>query len=356
MEYELRQRGRAAIDFLSDLRNLSEPLEPRTDERALANGINPDELSDDPAELQKFVTPVLEADPDFRVLRMCRDWTLERHGEIAMDAFEEIRSEIEPALIALQNGPATLAYNEGLDAPDYWEGYEFHKSSGGWDGHDYMGFVHGELIHRRMVNPSFAGLIYATRKSVAEAAPVNNPQKILEVGCCSGQFTQGIAEVFPDSELWACDLSARQLEQAQRYANEHGLNWNLFQAAGENLGMADDSFDLVLSYAMFHELPLDAALANLKEYLRVLKPGGYAVVGDVKAYHAFNKYERWKNDYWNQIHGGDPFWREYAATNLANTALKAGFAEADWHGLGERQYPFVLIARKSRAETDTDNE
>jgi ubiquinone/menaquinone biosynthesis C-methylase UbiE len=212
-----------------------------------------------------------------------------------------------------------------------------------------MGFVHGELIHRRMVNPSFAGMIYAIRKSVAEAAPVSSPQKILDVGCCSGQYTQGVAEVFPDSELWACDLSARQLEQAQRYANEHELSWKLFQAAGEDLGLDDEQFDLVTSYAMFHEIPISASSANLQEYLRVLKPGGYAVVGDVKAYHAYDNYDRWKADYWNQVHGGDPFWREYATTNLADLAMEAGFAEAQWHGLGERQYPFVLIARKGAA-------
>ena len=111
--------------------------------------------------------------------------------------------------------------------------------------------------------------------------------------------------------------------------DEHGLAWQLYQAAGEQLPFADNSFDLVTSYAMFHELPLHASLANLREYLRVLKPGGYAVVGDVKAYHAYNNYERWKNDYWNQVHGGDPFWREYASTDLAGIATEAGFAEAD---------------------------
>ena len=343
MDYSLHQRGRASIDFLTDLRNLSDRLEPRTDARA---GFNPDELPVEPEALQKQVTPVLESDPEFRVLRMCRDWTLEQHGQIAMDCFEEIRADIEPGLRALQAGPSAIKYDDQLNAPAYWDGYEFHKSSGGWDGHDYMGFVHGELIHRRMVNPNFAGIIYAIRKSVAEAAPLTNPAKILEVGCCSGQYTQGVAEVFPDSELWACDLSARQLEQAQRYANEHNLKWNLFQAAGENLGLADEQFDLVTSYAMFHEIPLDASLANLKEYLRVLKPGGYAVVGDVKAYHAYNNYERWKNDYWNQLHGGDPFWRDYATNSLADIALEAGFTEANWQGLGERQYPFVLIAKK----------
>jgi hypothetical protein len=71
------------------------------------------------------------------------------------------------------------------------------------------------------------------------------------------------------------------------------------------------------------------------------------VIGDIKAYHAYTPYERWKNDYWNQLHGGDPYWREYASTDLAELALQAGFAEASWDGLGPNRYPFVLIARKA---------
>jgi len=350
MEYKLSQYGRAKIDFLTDLRAISNSLETRTDQRARDHGLQEHSLPGDPETLQAQVAPILEADPDFRMLRLCRDWTLEQHGGIAMAAFDEVRAAIEPELQALQSGPTTLTPDDTLVPPDYWEGYEFHKSEGGWDGHDYMGFVHGELIHRRMVNPNFAGIIYAMRKSVADAAPVDNPQKILEVGCCSGQYTQGLAEVFPAAEIWACDLSLRQLEQAQRYANEQGLSWKLFQAAGERTRMDDGMFDLVTSYAMFHELPPEAALANLQEYHRVLKPGGCVTIGDIKAYRAYDHYERWKNDYWNQVHGGDPYWRDYATTDLAKVAKAAGFATATWEGLGEQQYPFVLIAHKGTAE------
>ena len=75
MDYTLHQRGRASIDFLSDLRSLSDNYEPRTDERARMAGLDPDKLPDDPAQLQVEVAPVLEADPEFRVLRMCR-WFL----------------------------------------------------------------------------------------------------------------------------------------------------------------------------------------------------------------------------------------------------------------------------------------
>ena len=350
MEYALHQHGRAAIEFLADLRILSDRLERVADDKAAAARPAASALPDDIDALHNTLTPLLEAIPEFRVLRLCRDWTLEQHGSLAMAAFEEMRDELAAQLDQLQAAPRQVRYADEPPCPDYWEGYEFHKSAGGWDGHDYMGFVHGELIHRKMVNPNFAGMIYAVRKSVAEAAPLDNPQRILEIGCCSGQYTQGVAEVFPDAKISACDLSARQLEQAQRYANEHGLDWDLFQAGGEATGQPDDHFDLVTSYAMFHELPLAAADAVLRECLRVTRPGGYTVIGDVKAYHAFDAYDRWKNDYWNQVHGGDPFWREYASTDLADMARAAGFAEASWEGLGPNRYPFVLIARKAGGE------
>jgi len=347
MEYDLHQRGRACINFLTDLRTVSDRYEKSIDIRALKK-VDAESLPDEPESLQKIVAPTLEQDPEFRLLRMCRDWTLERHGGIAMDCFEELRDQLLPSLQKLDTGSAALTLNDALEPPPYWHGHEFHKSEGGWDGHDFMGFIHGELIHRQMVNPTFAGIIYKVRKSVAEEAAKHvQPDAILEVGCCSGQYTQSVAEVFPNAELHACDLSARQLEQARRYANEHNLSWKLFQAAGEDLGVENEQFDLVTSYAMFHEIPLSASLANLREYLRVLKPGGYAVVGDIKAYHAYDNYSRWKNDYWNQVHGGDPYWREYADTNLAAIALEAGFSEASWEGLGENRYPFVLIARKA---------
>ena len=84
MDYELQQRGRASIDFLCDLRSISDRYEPVTDQRALTT-VNTDTLPDEPEQLQSTLAPVLESDPEFRLLRMCRDWTLEKHGGIAME-------------------------------------------------------------------------------------------------------------------------------------------------------------------------------------------------------------------------------------------------------------------------------
>jgi len=209
MEYSLHQRGRAAIDFLVDLRHQSNRLENTSDQYAQDIGIIASRLPQDPDELQQRITPVMQACLDFRMLRMMREWQLDQHGWIAIDAFEEIRDAVEPALQALQEGPTTVTRADNLKAPAYWEGYEFHRSAGGWDGHDYMGFVHGELIHHRMIGKTFAGAIYEDRKGVAGMAPNRNPEKILEMGCASGQYTNALAEIYPDSEIWACASSNR---------------------------------------------------------------------------------------------------------------------------------------------------
>jgi len=288
---------------------------------------------------------------DFRMLRLCREWMLDRHGHIAMEAFEDIRDDVTPALDELSSGSCSIEYHN-IEPPAYWDGYEFHRSAGGWDGHDYMGFVHGELVHYHMVGRSLAGVLHAQRVAAAQAVPVDNPQSILELGCASGQFTQALAETYPDASITAVDLSLRQLEQTLRRGNEQGFSWQLLQAAAEDTGLPDAQFDLVCSYAMFHELPAAAAEAVLAEMFRLLKPGGALLMADVKSYTAHDQGQLWNADYWNQVVGGDPYWREYATTDFGMLATKTGFTEVGWGGLGDYGYPFVLSARKPNRAAD----
>jgi 2-polyprenyl-3-methyl-5-hydroxy-6-metoxy-1,4-benzoquinol methylase len=347
MNYSLQQRGRASVDFLIDLGVQAHRLEMQADEYADSIGLRESVLPDDLDELQARVTPAMQECAAFRVFHLVREWQLDAHGVIATEAFDEVRPNLEPALKQYQVGPTQIAYDSEKKPPAYWDGYEFHRSAGGWDGHDHMGFIHGEIIHRKMVDDTLGGLPMAQRKAAAQMIPLESPAKILEMGCGSGQYTEGLAEVFPDAEIWGCDLSPRQLEQAQRWANEHGKTWKLFEAAAEETGLEGAQFDLVTSYALLHELPNTAIRQLLAETLRLLKPGGITFVGEIKAYKAMDKYTRWKSDFLNQLRGGDPFWREFCTTDLAAVATEVGFVDAEWAGVGENQYPFVLTAKKS---------
>lgn len=346
MNYSLTQRPRAAIDFASDISRLNRALEQQADAFAEAQGLTEQPLADDLNELQQQVTPKLQQSVHFRMHRLLREWILEQHGNIAIDAFEEVREQLQPTLDALKTGPTQITYNPNLQAPDYWQDKNFHRTHGNWDNHDYMGFIHGELIHRRMVNDAFAGMVLKIREATAQLLDADQINTVLELGCGSAQYTMGLARTFPDAELWACDISARQLEQAQRTANENNYHWHLFQAKAEDTGLESASFDVVTSFAMFHELPTAIAKQVIAEAYRLLKPGGMILIADVKAYHVLSDYERWRADFWNQIRGGDRFWRTYATNDLSVIASDTGFKQASWQGANDSQYPFVLKAIK----------
>ena len=342
----LHQRGRASIEFLVDLRLCSNPLEIAADALAQSHGLFDADLPASLDERHKQIGDVLKESMAFRMLRLAREWSFLHHGLIAQEAFEEVRPKMERELRAAQSGPTQIAYNDQLDVPDYWKDVEFHRTRGGWDGHDFMGYIHGELVHKRMVNAALPDEIFEQRRSVAALACAGSPESILEIGCGSAQYTAGLQLAYPESRIWACDLSARQLEQAQRVANERDWHWNLFQAAGEHTGLPDCSFDLVTSYAVHHELPRTVSAEILDEAYRLLKPGGVLLIADVTPYHVMSDYAVWKADYWNQIHGGDPFWREYATTNFRELAEGAGFANVEWRGASDATYPFYIRGEK----------
>ena len=348
--YQLQQRGRASIDFLTDLRRCSNRLEA---DPAIA-GINPGAMFDHPqsgteldfVSMQNKALRQLCDSEAFRVLRLCREWMLAAHGRIAMEAFAEMPLALSAELDAAKSGRSTLQYAPDLTLPAYWDGYEFHRSTGGWDGHDYMGFVHGELIHFHMVGRALAGVLHAQRVAAAAAALYDAPERILEMGCASGQFTAALAGTYPNARITALDLSARQLEQTQRRGNEQGASWRLLQAAAEQTGLKAAQYDLVCSYSVFHELPRAAAEQVMVEKFRLCKPGGALLMADVKPYSSLSAHEVWSADFWNQVVGGDPHWREYAMTDFIALAESAGFVDVVWQGLGQYHYPYVLTGRK----------
>ncbi len=346
MDYQLKQRGRASFDFLRDVRTRAMALQ--TDIDAFADKQNlptPSDISDLSTRYDA-INHIMQECQSLRALKLLTEWSLLSHGPTAFDAFDKIYDNIKSDLAALDEGPATLTLNPNLKLPAYWNSVDFHGTTGNWDGHDFMGFIHSELIHKELVAKTFPSRIYQDRQRVADLTKDCKAKTILELGCASGAFTLALNNTFPDADIWACDISQRQLEQAKRIANKHGYHWRLFQAMAEDTGLASNQYDLVASYAMFHELPSTVAHNALAEALRVLKPGGMLVMADVKSYAVMEDYDAWTADLWNNVRGYDPFWRDYATTDFRQVAQDLGFVNVSWRGLGDNQYPFVLTAYK----------
>jgi SAM-dependent methyltransferase len=352
-DYKLRQSGRAALDFLAAFGAVSGPFLKAQNDALSKVGLDKDEnLADDLDERAGQIERVLEDVPAFRATGLMSEWHAEHHARIAAEAFSEIEADVKPTFEKLKQGKTTLTIDPSFQPDKYWL-YPVHRTTGGWDGHPHMGFVHGELVHRYVVGkaprpPAAGGIasdIYATRKQFAEEAPRRDYEKILEIGCSSGPYTGKLAEVFPKAEIHACDISVAQLEQAQRNGNALGHAWKLFQADGRDTKQPSESYDLVTSFIILHELPVDVIGDILRESYRILKPGGDLLFGDVAPYSAMNKMNAWRTDYLARF-GGEPFWRGSSTMDMVGLMQKIGFKDVKYYGVKPLNYPWVTYGRK----------
>ena len=116
-----------------------------------------------------------------------------------------------------------------------------------------------------------------TRKML-DLAEVSRNQQVLDIASGAGEPALSAAErVGPQGRVLATDLAENILSFAQEIAAERGLLHFETQAMdGENLDLPDASFDVVLCrYGLIYMPNRERAL---KEWHRVLKPGGRAVV------------------------------------------------------------------------------
>lgn len=339
LEPRLRQRGRAATDFITSLGSAARPLWARIDADLADAGIEPSSLPDDLDQRAAVIEQALSQSRAFRTSELVSEWHARHHGPDATEAFEEV---VKADLLHVsQAGPASLTLSPNIVPPAYWQDIDFHRTLGGWDGHRMAGYIHGEIIHRRMVNRAFPGGIFRQRLSVAQSAPSDHYGRIIEFGTSTGHFTHALQEAFPKADICGVDLSARALEHAARIADAHGFNWQLFQCAAENTGFADDSFDLAASYILLHEMPVPAIYALFAEAFRLLRPGGDLLMADVTRFADMNRLSVWKADHGARF-GGEPYWRESASLDLAQVARDAGFEKVSAAGL----FPHVVQGRK----------
>ncbi|MBW4664760.1 MAG: class I SAM-dependent methyltransferase [Chroococcus sp. CMT-3BRIN-NPC107] len=109
----------------------------------------------------------------------------------------------------------------------------------------------------------------------------NPPQTILDLGCSVGMSTFALQDVYPNATITGLDLSPYFLAVAKYSSLERNTNINWIHATAENTTLATNSFDLVSSFLMFHELPQLATGQIFQEARRLLKPGGYLTIMDM---------------------------------------------------------------------------
>lgn len=112
------------------------------------------------------------------------------------------------------------------------------------------------------------------------AATLSGGERVLDAGCGAGHTALAFAPHV--AEVVAYDLTPSMLEQVQQLAAERGVT-NVVTREGnvEALPFADGEFDLVVSRYSAHHW--GNPTAALREFRRVLKPGGRFILSDIVA-------------------------------------------------------------------------
>jgi ubiquinone/menaquinone biosynthesis C-methylase UbiE len=215
----------------------------------------------------------------------------------------------------------------------------------------YAGHIHGQpggyMLGEETPDDFVAGALYesggnayslgvgiGTRDSKSAAVinflleryPNFKPRRILDLGCSSGGATVGYAAAFPEAEVYGVDVAPGLLRYAHLRAEAMGLKAHFHQMDAGDLSFEDESFDLVVSHNMMHEVSRASLDRIFREARRVLRPGGVVVHQDVPVKGSeFTPFERFIFA-WQTRNNDEPFWDDFLATQAPDVMVEAGFS------------------------------
>lgn len=242
------------------------------------------------------------------------------------------------AVSTLRRRVRSTSVGPWLKSPMYPEYYlnDFHYQTDGWlskrsaDVYEYSTEVLFLGRQDAMQRISLVALSDYLQGKVPEEI------RLLEVACGTGRFHTHIKDNYPAMPTVASDLSPYYLANARdnvRYwkrlrapglnmGGEDGSGTEFVQAPAENLGLEDESFDVVLSIYLHHELPEAAREAVAREAYRVLKPGGMFILTDSAQ---MGDRPDWRGTMGNFGNFNEPHYRNYILCDLAALHADVGF-------------------------------
>ena len=171
-----------------------------------------------------------------------------------------------------------LALNAALPLPDYYRKVDIHQHPGGLWSDEIAGFVYerGARSTTPLMGKAHKDLHQRFTDFVADLG--TTPSHILDMGCGFGKSTRPFYETFKDAIVEAIDLSAPCLKVGAHeagYCSKSTVRYRQMDALTTDYD--DNTFDLVTSTMLIHELPPAEIDQLFAEATRVLAPGGRMV-------------------------------------------------------------------------------
>ena len=116
-------------------------------------------------------------------------------------------------------------------------------------------------------------------------------KNMLEVGCATGIHSRFL--IRDDNRITGVDISNEMIAEAKKYQSEN-LRFTVMDAL--HLDFKDNTFDIVFSATMIEFIEKKQDL--YQELLRVLKPGGFLVIGTIQKGSSF--YDLYQTPYFQE--------------------------------------------------------
>jgi ubiquinone/menaquinone biosynthesis C-methylase UbiE len=121
------------------------------------------------------------------------------------------------------------------------------------------------------------------REKVLDLLPLHKGDRVLEIGCGTGTVTLMAAHrVGETGEAVGIDPSPEMLTRARAKLAAAPLpHVSFLESGGSHLPFPANHFDAVILFLVLHEMAHSDRLASLSETLRLLRPGGHVVIGEL---------------------------------------------------------------------------
>jgi len=228
----------------------------------------------------------------------------------------------------------SLALDPELEIPPYQTAVDIHCMPGGYHSEWVEGDITAGATYDRGVYIYALGrlgplnddlgqsLIQYLQRSHADFRPA----KILDIGCSVGHSTLPYVDAYPEAEIYAIDVAAPMLRYAHARAEFLNKRVHFSQQNAEHSNFESESFDLIVSHILLHEVPSSAIRSIVQECHRLLAPGGMMLHLDAPQYHAMDPYSACMFD-WETINNNEPFWGTMREMDLVSLANEVGLRQ-----------------------------
>jgi len=218
-----------------------------------------------------------------------------------------------------------------VSIPEHFDQTFVHFLPGGYNnGHtvriSYLGKNKFNFLHEDLI-----------REYILKYHGEKKPKRILDIGTGPGFSAFVLAELFPEAEVIAVDLSAPYIRMARKWQTLRNItNIKFYQANAEDMSFLEsESFDIINYAYVLHEMPADNCKLIVNEMYRLLRSGGVMngfevpYVENVVERFFYIEFNTWGH-HWDDEgeKGPEPYIEEYElGAELTNALENVGFTD-----------------------------